>query len=194
MADLYEVLGVSPSATASEIKQAYRRRSLETHPDRAPVGSREQQEATVRFQEVNDAYYVLSDPARRREYDSKRSSGTAAGGGPESWSSSDSKDSNARAGQQFGSIFEEMMAEQGLNEQLQQGRFYALAGGAAGGVLGFIVANVPGALAGAVAGYRLGNIRDTKGVAVYEVFRELPHAEKARMLSMLLAKVMAQLS
>lgn len=45
-----------------------------------------------------------------------------------------------------------------------------------------------------MAGNRLGAIRDTKGKPVYQVFQEMPHAEKARMLSELLAKVMAQLS
>ncbi|CAM6108695.1 unnamed protein product [Calypogeia fissa] len=196
MADLYEVLGVSVTATASEIKQAYRKRSLETHPDRFPVGSRDQQEATARFQEVNDAYYVLSDAGRRKEYDAKRATDDAAAGGYGFWSSSsaESKDSETRSKEQFGSIFEEMMADEGLKDELNQGQYYGVAGGAAGAVLGFIVANVPGALAGAVAGYRLGHIRDTRGKAVYLVFQELPHAEKARMLSLLLAKVLAQLS
>ncbi len=44
-------------------------------------------------------------------------------------------------------------------------------GGASGGVLGFIVANVPGALAGAVAGNRLGAVRDARGKSVYAVFQ-----------------------
>lgn len=75
-----------------------------------------------------------------------------------------------------------------------RGRMYGLLGGGAGAVIGFIIANVPGALAGAVAGNRLGSVRDSKGKPVYQVFQEMPHSEKARLLSELLAKVMAQLS
>lgn len=50
-------------------------------------------------------------------------------------------------------------------------RFWGMLGGASGGALGFIVANVPGLLAGAVAGNRLGAIRDAKGKSVYAVFQ-----------------------
>lgn len=57
--------------------------------------------------------------------------------------------------------------------------------------MGFIIANVPGLLAGAVAGNRLGSVRDAKGKSVYEVFRELPQGDKARLLSQLAAKVFA---
>jgi hypothetical protein len=71
------------------------------------------------------------------------------------------------------------------------GKFWALIGGLSGGALGFIVANFPGAVAGAVAGNRLGAVRDTKGKSVYEVFQELPQADKAKLLSDLAAKVFA---
>lgn len=61
---LYAVLGVSPSATAEEIKDAFRQRAKETHPDTSGNAS-----ATL-FQHVNAAYKMLSDPASRAEYDS----------------------------------------------------------------------------------------------------------------------------
>ena len=57
----YEILEVDKSATEIEIKQAYRRKSRECHPDRG--GSDEA------MQEVNRAYEVLSDPEKRAEYD-----------------------------------------------------------------------------------------------------------------------------
>lgn len=61
---LYAVLGVSPSATADEIKNAFRQRAKETHPDTSGNAS------AAHFQQVNAAYKVLSDPESRAEYDS----------------------------------------------------------------------------------------------------------------------------
>lgn len=61
--ELYETLGVSPDATASQIRKAYRRAALRVHPDRA--GS----DATSAFQRVQEAYATLYDAETRRLYD-----------------------------------------------------------------------------------------------------------------------------
>jgi len=61
---LYEILGVSPTATPEEIKSAYRHLSKLYHPDLNPSP-----EATIRMKEINCAYDVLKDPARRAAYD-----------------------------------------------------------------------------------------------------------------------------
>ncbi|MFT3903758.1 MAG: molecular chaperone DnaJ [Niabella sp.] len=63
--DYYEVLGVSKSATAEEIKKAYRKVAMKYHPDRNPGDN----EATDKFKEAAEAYEVLSDTNKRSQYD-----------------------------------------------------------------------------------------------------------------------------
>jgi DnaJ-class molecular chaperone len=63
--DPYEILGVSRSATADEIKRAYRRLAKEHHPDRNP----NDKDAEKRFKEIQAAYEVLGDPERRQQFD-----------------------------------------------------------------------------------------------------------------------------
>ena len=63
--DYYTILGVSENATAEEIKKTYRKLAFQYHPDRNP-GSEE------KMKDINEAYAVLSDPGKRREYDSLR--------------------------------------------------------------------------------------------------------------------------
>lgn len=64
MKDYYETLGVSKSATAQELKQAYRKLALQYHPDR-----NKSKEAAAKFKEINHAYEVLSDTQKRQTYD-----------------------------------------------------------------------------------------------------------------------------
>ena len=63
--DYYDVLGVGKSADATEIKKAYRKLAMKYHPDKNP-GDKEAEE---KFKEINEAYEVLSDETKRRNYD-----------------------------------------------------------------------------------------------------------------------------
>lgn len=65
--DPYEVLGLERTATSDQIKKAYRKASLRTHPDKVPEDQKD--EATSAFQSIAFAYAILSDPARRKRYD-----------------------------------------------------------------------------------------------------------------------------
>jgi len=63
--DYYSVLGVSKTATQADIKKAYKRLAREHHPDRNPGDKT----AENRFKEISEAYQVLSDPDKRKQYD-----------------------------------------------------------------------------------------------------------------------------
>jgi molecular chaperone DnaJ len=79
--DFYEILGVTEDASQADIKKAYRRLSRELH----PVANPEVPAAEERFKEVSEAYSVLGNEEKRKEYDQVRrlaASGAFAGGGP----------------------------------------------------------------------------------------------------------------
>ena len=176
---------------------SFPRQALKSHPDRVASDSPERPARTKKFQQINDAYYTLSDPTRRREYDSARAyhgfptgdedsdpdteeiprQEKPSGGFPWSAFGFGAKNTNEEehfSNEQFGGIFEEMLREEGMAEGQEAkptSKFWSMVGGLSGGAMGFIVANFPGAIAGAVAGNRLGAVRDAKGKSVYSVFQ-----------------------
>jgi curved DNA-binding protein len=84
--DYYKILGVERGADEKEIKRAYRRLAVRHHPDKNPGDKR----AEDRFKEINEAYEVLGDPAKRAKYDQLGASyeawSRAGAGGGFDWS------------------------------------------------------------------------------------------------------------
>src|SRR3954453_12373935 len=76
MATLYDTLGVKKGATADEIKKAYRKLAAQYHPDKNPGDA----SAEDKFKEVQNAYDVLSDAEKRKQYDAYGGDGRRAGG------------------------------------------------------------------------------------------------------------------
>jgi len=110
--DFYEILGVNKSASADEIKRAYRKLALKYHPDRNRGDENEQ-----KFKELNEAYQVLSNPQKKSQYDqfgqTFDGSGSGGAGGFGGFSGFEGFDFNRASGGGFGfggglgDIFEE---------------------------------------------------------------------------------------
>src|SRR5260221_8863336 len=106
--DYYEVLGVSKSSTADELKKAYRKLALKYHPDQNP----DDKNAEGKFKELNEAYEALRDKDKRAAYDRL---GHAAfdqmGGGGARGQHAGGFDFQFRSGGGFADIFEEMFGD-----------------------------------------------------------------------------------
>ncbi len=107
MKDYYKILGVSENATQEEIKQAYKRLAMKYHPDRN-LGDKQAEE---KFKEINEAYSVLSDPEKRKQYDQLRKFGVGAGVG-------------TGFGEGFNFGFGDSFLEDLLNQFFDRGEFF----------------------------------------------------------------------
>lgn len=123
--DYYEVLGVSKSASADEIKKAFRRLAVQHHPDKE--GGNEE-----KFKEINEAYDVLKDAQKRQRYDQfghagvgGAAGGGSAGGNPfEGFGGFNGQNINFDFGGGFGDIFDQFFGGGGSQRQRgpQRGR------------------------------------------------------------------------
>jgi len=204
------LLNVSKNASSDEIRIAYKKESLKTHPDRLSQATpAEKKRATERFQAVADAYYVLSDKTRRREYDvlyasrstSDRSNDPSsstnffanfasmfanAAGSSTGTGATTAGDEQPNAEGVFADVFDDLLRP----EVERHTPWWSWLGAVSGGGVGFIVGNIPGLMVGAFAGNRLGAIRDAKGKSVAAVFAELGGDQKAQVLRALAMKVL----
>ncbi len=122
MKDYYKILGVSESASADEIKRAYRELAKKYHPDRNP-GDKNAEE---RFKEISEAYGVLSDPQKRAQYDQMRRLGAFEYGNFRGYRGFDGRDFSdvfrnfGQGGRQYTGSFQNFPGFGDLGELLRQ--------------------------------------------------------------------------
>ena len=167
--DYYKILGVPENATDAEIKKSYRKLALEFHPDH----NRDDPKSEEKFKEISEAYGVLIDPAKRREYKLFRDAYLSG-----QWSSDSSQ---FRYSQQ--DIFESMFAQgfgrdifEELNREFSQSGFRSgnsffkgiFFGGALGG-LGKVLGMIPGPLGRIGTGLKIAQMIGASLLAVNQM-------------------------
>jgi molecular chaperone DnaJ len=113
----YDILGISKDASAEDIKKAYRKLSMEFHPDRNPNGEE-------RFKEINEAYATLSDDTKRKAYDNPNPFGGMGTGRPGNtqyyrWDSNNDPFNSFSGGDPFADIFNNFFG-QGFKQNMDQ--------------------------------------------------------------------------
>ena len=109
--DYYEILGTNKSASAEEIKKAYRKSALKYHPDK----NKGNKEAEAKFKEASEAYHILSDKERKTNYDQFGHAAFENSGGRSGFSNFDFSNS-------FSDIFEDFFEGFGESQTRRRGR------------------------------------------------------------------------
>jgi len=136
--DYYKILGVARDATQDQIKKAFRNLAKKYHPD-MNAGNRKYEE---RFKEANEAYAVLSDPEKRRQYDTF---------GAEGFSQRFSQEDIFR-NFDFSSVFSDLFGASGLGDSIFS-QIFGNAGGGKKGARGFRFESGPGGARGGFGGF-----------------------------------------
>ena len=127
--DYYKIMGLKPDANADEIKRAYRKLARKYHPDVS-----KEPDAEARFKEVGEAYEVLKNPDKRKEYDQLRQGGWKQGQEftpPPGWqgkSGFSQKEFRHEDTGQFSDFFESLFGGGGFKTSTGSQRNFAMAG------------------------------------------------------------------
>ena len=166
--DYYSILKVSQSSSLEEIKKSFRKLALELHPDHNPNDP----ESEERFKEITEAYGVLSDPLKKKEYDQYRAdhlSGRTTGSSNFRYSQEDIFSSMFR-GENAREIFEELNREFNRSGFRSGNTFFQTLffGGAVGG-LGRILRMVPGPIGRIGMGLKLAQVVGSSLYALHKM-------------------------
>lgn len=104
--DYYDIMGLEESASADQIKKAYRKLARQYHPD-----VNKEPESEERFKQLGEAYRVLKDPEKRQEYDALRQHQNSSSGGfqpPPGWQFRDEQSSGSHGAGDYSDFFEQV--------------------------------------------------------------------------------------
>lgn len=183
----YEVLGVSKSASLTEIIRAYRKEALLWHPDRKSTPE-EKAVAEERFKKINEAYECLKDPQSRKEYDTQEKAKP----------SFTASQATATFDKEFDSVLRELLSqiyEQQKSNRQSNAEIKAVGWGAAGAVAGYVVGAIafaPVAIPAALVLGVAGALRGYTGNDMVHVFSDLSPELKSHILNELLKRTLGE--
>ncbi|KAJ1499923.1 hypothetical protein HMI54_015087 [Coelomomyces lativittatus] len=185
----YSTLHVSQDANFNDILKSYQKLALQLHPELHP----NDQATETAYEELNQAYFVLSDKERRLKYDRTRQKPSSSASNSVALTSVFFPGASEHM-DFFDSVFADLI-ENEIKEEHQksistQGSLWKSLGTMSGSILGFIFANIPGAMIGAVVGFKAGQVRDKTGRSVMDVWRSMNPDKRRSILNRLVQKLL----